>query len=339
MTLGEAAALVGGRVLGDPSVAITGVAGLREAGPGDLSFLSRAAYAPLLASTRASAVLAAAEVPCPVPLVLVKDPEASVTRIAAAFAPAPWRPPPGVHPAAFVDPEAVLGEGVSVGPRAVVEGGARLGARTVVRSGAVVARGAAVGEDCWIHPGAVVGEGVVLGSRVTVGSCAVVGGDGFGFLPAGPGKVPLRVPQVGTVEVGDDVDIGACASVARARFGRTVIARGAKIDALVQVAHNCRVGEGSILAAQTGLAGSTVIGRDVLMGGQVGAGGHVEVGDGARVAAQSGVTKDVPPGATVAGTPAEPHALWRRHVAQVRKIAEILERLKRLEGGGGDVRD
>jgi UDP-3-O-[3-hydroxymyristoyl] glucosamine N-acyltransferase len=338
MRLSEVAALVGGRATGKGDPEITGVAGLREAGPGDLSFLSASRYAPLLATTRAAAVLAAEGVEAAIPVVVVKDPEAAITRVAAAFAPPPVNPPPGVHAHASVDPSAVLGEGVSVGPRAVVEAGARVGARTVLRAGACVGRDARVGEDCRLEPGAVVADGVEIGNRVVVGACAVVGCDGFGFLPGKPGEVPRRVPQVGTVVVEDDVDLGACVTVARARFGRTVVARGAKIDAHVQVAHNCRVGEGAILAAQVGLSGSTVVGSGVLLGGQVGTSGHLEIGAGARVAAASGVTHDIPAGATVAGIPAIPHKEWQRNTVLARRLRELVERLealeKRAQGGG-----
>jgi UDP-3-O-[3-hydroxymyristoyl] glucosamine N-acyltransferase len=331
--LSDAAALVGGRVVGKGDPEVTGVAGLREAEAGDVSFLARKAYANLLATTRASAVLAAAEVPSPVPLVLVKDPEAAITRLSIALAPPPDAPPAGVHPAASVDPAAVLGEGVSVGPRAVVEAGARVGARSVIRGGAFVGRGAVLGEGCLLHPGAVVADGVVLGRRVVVGSCAVVGSDGFGFTPPRPGKVPDRVPQVGTVVVGDDVDIGACASVARARFGRTVLGNGVKIDALVQVAHNCRLGDGVIVAALTGISGSTVVGARVLMGGQVGTSGHLVIGEGVVVAARGGVTHDLPPGAVVAGVPAIPHKEWQRNTVLARRLQELFDRVKALEKG------
>jgi UDP-3-O-[3-hydroxymyristoyl] glucosamine N-acyltransferase len=332
MRLADAAALVGGRVVGDGSVEVTGVAGLREAGPGEISFLLRSSYAPLVASTRAAAVVAAGEIPgARVPILVAKDPEAAVTRIAAALAPPAPRPAPGVHPSASVDPTAVLGEGVSVGPCACVEAGARVGARTVLRAGASIGRGATVGADGWLHAGARVEDGVVLGDRVVVGANAVLGSDGFGFLPAGRGRIPARVPHTGTVVVGDDADIGAGACVARARFGRTEIGRGAKIDALVQVAHNCRVGDGAIVAALAGLAGSTVVGDGALLGGQVGTAGHLEIGAGARLAGQSGVGKDVPPGETWAGTLARPHREWRRETAALRLLPGLLERLRRLE--------
>jgi UDP-3-O-[3-hydroxymyristoyl] glucosamine N-acyltransferase len=331
MRLREAAALVGGRVAGEGDPEVTGVAGLREAEPGEVSFLARKAYAPLLATTRAAAVLVKEEVPAKVPLVVVEDPEAAATRLAAALAPPPPPEIPGVHPSAFVDPAAVLGPAVTVGPRAVVEAGARIGARTVVRAGALVGRGARVGEDGLLHPGAVVADGVTIGDRVVVGAGAVVGSDGFGFLPSRKGEVPRRIPQVGTVVVGDDVDIGACVCIARARFGRTVIGNGVKLDALIQVAHNCRLGDGTLIAAQTGLAGSTVTGPRVLMGGQVGTAGHLEIGEGTMVAAQSGVTHDIPPGAAVAGTPAIPHREWQRNTVLARRLQDLLDRVKALE--------
>lgn len=337
MTLGEAAALVGGKVHGDASVPITGAAGLREALPGEISLLVRPRYAALLETTRASAVLVAAPVEgARIPQVVVKDPEAALTRLAAALAVPAAAPPPGVHPDATVDPGAVLGVGVSVGPRAVVEEGARIGARTVVRAGAYVGRGARVGADGYLHPGARVLDGVTIGDRVVVGAGAVVGCDGFGFLPGKPGEVPRRVPHSGTVVVGDDVDIGACVTIARARFGRTTIGNGVKIDTHVQVAHNCHVGDGALLIAQVGLAGSTVVGRGVIMAGQSAAAGHVEIGDGARVAGQGGVTHDIPPGSDVSGTPAIPVREWRRQTAALRRLPEALERLRRLERDSGE---
>jgi len=194
-----------------------------------------------------------------------------------------------------------------------------------------VGEGARVGEDCLLEPCAVVADGVEIGNRVVVGACAVVGCDGFGFLPGKPGEIPRRIPQIGTVVVEDDVDLGAGVTIARARFGKTVIGRGAKIDAQVQVAHNCRVGEGSILAAQVGLAGSTFLGAGVLMGGQSGSAGHLEIGAGGRVAAASGATHDIAPGETVAGIPAIPHREWQRNVVLVRRLRDLVERLDALE--------
>ncbi len=330
MDLAGVARLVGGRVEGDPSVTVSGVAGLREAGPGEISFLARADYAPLLATTRAAAVVAPAGTPATrVPLVLVDDPGAAFSLLVERFTPTADRPPPGIHRAAFVDPSAVLGEGVSVGPCAVVEAEARIGARTVIRGGAYVGRGVRVGEDGWIDPGASLLDGVTCGARVRIGAGTVVGCDGFGFLP---GRPPRRVPQSGTVVLGDDVDLGAGVTVARARFGATTLGNHVKVDCLVQIAHNVHVGDGTILVAQSGIAGSARVGRGVILAAQAGIGGHVDIGDGAVIAGRAGANRNVPAGATVAGFPARDHREWKRQEVALRRLA----RRARPRGRGGE---
>jgi len=328
--LSEVARLVGGRVVGDAAVEVSGVAGLREAGPGEISFLARKDYAPLLASTRAAAVIVGRDAPaCATPVVVVDDPDAAFSRVVERFTPAPDPLSPGVHPSASVDPSAVLGAGVSVGPCAVVEGGARVGDRTVLRAGSYVGRGARIGSDGMLHPGARLLDGVEAGDRVTVGAGTVVGCDGFGFLSGGPGGLPRRVPQSGTVVLGDDVDLGACVTVARARFGKTVLGRGVKVDCLVQIAHNVRIGDGTIVVSQAGIAGSARVGRGVIMAAQSGVAGHVEVGDGAVLAGRAGATRDVAPGEVVSGFPAGPHADWRRREVLLRRLPALLERLRK----------
>lgn len=332
LSLDDVALRVGGTVLGDPSTTVSGVAGLREAGPSEISFLARKDYLPLLRTTRAGAVLVGRwfEGEPPVPVVVVEDPDAAFTAMVEHFAPVPVPPEPGVHPTAFVDPSAALGEGVSVGPGAIVEADCRVGARTVLRGGSYLGRGVRLGEDCLVHPRAVLHDGTVCGDRVVVNSGAVLGCDGFGFLPGGPGGLPRRVPQNGIVRVGSDVDIGACTTVARARFGETVIGNGVKIDCQVMIAHNVRVGDGCILVAQSGISGSSRLGRGVTLAGQTGVVGHVEIGDGATLAARAVATRDVPPRTVIGGFPGRPHAQWLREEAALTRLA------RRRKTGGDD---
>ena len=330
MRLGDLAALVGGRVEGDPDIEISGVSGLKEAGAGEISFLARKDYAPLLAVTRAAAVVVGEDAPPGGPArIVVADPDAAFTALVERFTPPRPRPAPGVHPTAFVDPSATLGEGVSVGPRAVVEAEAAVGEGTVLGAGAFVGRGARIGRDSVLHPGAHVLEGVIVGERAVLGSCSVLGSDGFGFLPgAKAGDPPRAVPQTGTVEVGNDVSIGAGVTVARARFGRTVIGHAVKIDNLVMIAHNVRIGDGSLVVAQAGVAGSTRVGRGVILAAQSGVGGHLDLGDGSVVAARGGVSTDLAPGSVVGGFPARTHGDWKRQEVEMRRLPRTLGRLR-----------
>ncbi|HZX43913.1 MAG TPA: UDP-3-O-(3-hydroxymyristoyl)glucosamine N-acyltransferase, partial [Myxococcaceae bacterium] len=213
---------------------------------------------------------------------------------------------------------------------AVVEAGAVVGPRSVLWPGSYLGEGSRLGEDCVLQPGAVVREHCVLGNRVLLQPGVVVGSDGFGFAfdPAGPAHV--KVPQVGTVRIEDDVEVGAGSCIDRATTGETVIGRGTKIDNLVQIAHNVRVGPLSILCAQVGISGSTEVGSSVVLAGQVGIVGHVRVGDGARVAAQSGVPHDLPPGATFSGSPAVEHSLWLRQSAALKQLPELLREVREL---------
>jgi UDP-3-O-[3-hydroxymyristoyl] glucosamine N-acyltransferase len=206
----------------------------------------------------------------------------------------------------------VIGEQAAIHPHVTIYPRTRIGKRFVA------------------HAGSVVREDVVIGDDVTLQPGAVIGSDGFGFVPA-PGELPAAIPQIGTVELADHAEVGANTTIDRAAVGRTRIGRGVKLDNLVQVAHGCQIGDGSLLAAQTGLAGSTRIGRDVLVGGQVGFAGHLRIGDGVQIAAQTGVPGDVAAGTVVAGTPAMDIALWRRCMAALRRLPEILVRLRAVE--------
>ncbi|MDP6491635.1 MAG: UDP-3-O-(3-hydroxymyristoyl)glucosamine N-acyltransferase [Kiritimatiellia bacterium] len=331
-TVSEIAELVDGVVEGDASATITGLAGLREARPGDLSLLMSHKYAAALADTKAAAVLVRADwqgqSSCA--LIRVANPDAAMTQIALALAPDYPATEPGVHPTAVVADSVVLGEGVCVGPLCVLEEGVEVGKGAVLVASCFLGAGARVGEDSVLHAHVSVREGCRLGARVLVHDGAVIGGDGFGFEHQDDGRW-AKIPQVGIVEIGDDVEIGANTTVDRARFGRTVIANGVKIDNLVQIGHNVHVGENTAMAAQVAIAGSTMLGRGVQMGGRSGAIGHVTIGDNAIVGGNSAVAKDVEPGAMMVGFMARPHMKWKRIRAAEERLPELLHRVKKLE--------
>jgi UDP-3-O-[3-hydroxymyristoyl] glucosamine N-acyltransferase len=328
-TLEELARLVGGRADGDGKVVLRAANGLAEAGPGDISFLANPKYAPLLASTKASAVVLAEGVPCPVPALRAKNPDLAFARVVERLAgPAP-RPPAGVHPSAVVSPDATLGRDVSVGALCVVESGASIGDGTVLHPQVYVGAGAKIGPGCVLWPQVVVRERCELGARGILHSGVVVGSDGFGY--ATEGGVHHKVPQVGIVAIEDDVEIGANTTLDRARFGRTVVGRGTKIDNLVQIAHNVAIGRGCLIVAQVGISGSTRLGDYVVLGGQVGVAGHLDLADRAMATAQSGITKDLEPGSVQSGSPSRDRREHLRQLASLGRLPELLEEVRRLE--------
>jgi UDP-3-O-[3-hydroxymyristoyl] glucosamine N-acyltransferase len=327
---------------GDGEAVVDRLAPLDAAGPGSLGFLANPKYAPLLETTEATAVLvdeAVEEAPCA--LLRVKNPDLAFARAASLLLPPPPSPEPGVHPAASVSPDATLAADVSVGAGAVVEPGARIGEGSVLYPHAYVGHEAEVGRACRIHPGAVLYARVVLGDRVIVHAHATVGSDGFGY--AWDGARYVKIPQLGTVEIADDVEIGAGTTIDRARFGKTAVGPGTKLDNLIQIAHNVRLGSHCAFAAQVGISGSTRVGDGVRMGGQVGIAGHLTLGDGSVFSAKAGVVKDVPPGAHFTGYPARPHRQmldeWRhlKALARLRETVRDLEkRIRDLEQGKAD---
>jgi UDP-3-O-[3-hydroxymyristoyl] glucosamine N-acyltransferase len=332
--LGELAAHVGGELLGDAGLLIHGLNGLEEAGPGDVSFYGNTRYRRQYEATRASAVLVGADAPPRegVALVRVPNPHLAYAKLLSLFHPAS-RPAPGVRPGAWVHPEATVHPEASVLPGATVERGARVGARTVLYAGAYVGEHAQVGEDCVLYPNVTVRERCVVGARVILHASCVVGADGFGFAfnPEGEhGPEHYKIPQVGIVRIEDDVEVGACTCIDRATVGETVVGRGSKLDNLVQLAHNVKVGPMSLICAQAGVSGSAELGMGVVLAGQVGVVGHIRVGDLAKVGAQSGVAHDVEDGQVVSGSPAVPHREWLRASAAVGQVADLLKEVRAL---------
>lgn len=335
MRLGELAERLGGRpVEGDPGLELRGVASLEDGGPYDLGFVRAARNAEALARSRIGAVIAPPGVATGGrPTIRSGAPNLDLARAARLLAPAP-RPAPGVDPRAAVDPGAELHPDASVGPFAVVGARSRIGARSVIHPHATVYPDVRVGADCEIHAHAVLREGTVLGDRVVVQPGAVLGADGFGYEFDEAGRLE-KVPQLGIVVVEDDAEIGALAAVDRARFGETRIGRGVKIDDLVMVGHNCRIGEGSAIVAQSGLAGSSVVGRRVFLMAQSGVANQVTLGDGSFVGARGGVVQDLAPGSRVYGFPAVPERTWHRAMVLLYKLPELARRLRRLERRAG----
>lgn len=331
MRLGDLAENVGGRLFGDPDFLIQGVREPGEAGEEDLVFLFNPHILSVVLQSRARAVVAGkgfAERLEGKYVIEVENPRLAFIRILSYFFPS-FRPPRGVHPLAFVHPQATLGVDVSIGAFAVIEEGAFLGDRTCVFPQVYVGRGVKVGRDCVLHPHVVIREHCVLGDRVILHSGVVVGADGFGY--EWTGEKYERVPHVGKVIIEDDVEVGANATIDRATLGCTRIGRGTKIDNLVMVAHNVHIGNHVIIVAQSGIAGSSEIGDGVIIGGQAGIIDHCRVGKGARVAARAGVTVEVQPGETVSGFPAQEHHRELRERALVRKLPEMWRKLKDLE--------
>ncbi len=330
MKLGELASRLGAELRGNAELEITGVKGIEDAGPSEITFVANPKYAGLARKTSAAAVLVEPEFPDITAATLrIKNPYHAFSRALALFYQPPSYPA-GIHATAVIDPTAQIGEGAHIGAYVVIGPNVKLGPNATLLPHVVLYPGVRAGSHLFAHAHAVVREGCELGDNVTLENGAIVGADGFGFSKNDQGQWE-KIPQSGPVRIGDRVDIQANACVDRATVGATEIGDGSKIDNLVQIGHGSRVGKDTLVCAQTGLAGSSVIGNNVILAGQTGIAGHCTVGDGVILTAQSAVSHDVPPGKMISGSPGFDNRIWLRAVAVFQRLPELLKRLDRLE--------
>jgi len=335
-TVAELAALVGGEYPAESGgLKISGPAALAEACSGEISFFGHPRYASDLKTTRASAVLVPRDFSgeTPAACIRVDDPSAAFTAATHHFVPVRAALQPGIHLSATVDASAQISPGACVQAQAVIEAGAAVGDGSLIGVGCYLGKNVKVGEACLLHAHTVVREDCVLGDRVILHCGVVVGSDGFGY-DTKDGR-HCKIPQIGCVVVGNDVEIGANTTIDRARFGRTVIGEGTKIDNLVMIAHNVVIGRHCIICAQVGISGSTQIGDYVVIAGQAGLVGHIKVGDGAIVGAQSGLSNDLEPKAIVVGSPPRPIGDWKRSIVRIDRLGQLYDRVKKLEQQAG----
>jgi UDP-3-O-[3-hydroxymyristoyl] glucosamine N-acyltransferase len=330
MKLSQIALKIGCRMVGDEDVDILRVAGIDDAGPGDLTFVSNRKYVSHIKSTKASAIILGEDIPpAGIPTLRTEDPYLAFARALELFY-VPLPPEVGIHPTAVVAEEAEIGPDVSIGAYAVIGKGCRIGAGSVIYPHVVLYPNVAIGNKTVLHSLVTVREHCRIGNRVILQNGVVVGSDGFGFAPTKDGTF-YKICQSGRVVIEDDVEVGANTTIDRAAVGDTVIRQGAKLDNLVQIGHGAQVGEHSVLAAQVGLAGSTRLGRGVWVGGQAGFAGHLEVGDKAVITAQSGTSHDIPAGAVMSGSPAFANAAWLRSTVAFSKLPDLVRKVRELE--------
>ena len=329
-TLAEIAELIGGKVIGDEKLKISGLKSLDEAREGDLTFLANSKYLAVAKKTKASAILTTKDIKLPGKSVIQTDnPSLAFTKIASLVFQNGLPPLKGVHPSAVLASNVKLAGKVALGAYVVIEGPTEIQEGTLIYPGCYIGPRVKIGSECLIYPNVTIREGSVIGNRVKIHSGTVIGSDGFGYEQIDGEHV--KIPQHGIVEVQDDVEIGANVTIDRARFDKTLIGRGTKIDNLVQIAHNVNIGENCIVIAQVGISGSTKIGKNSILAGQAGVAGHLTIGEGSIIAAQSGVTKSLPPLSKVSGYPAKPHDTAKRVNAALQRLPHYVAKIKELE--------
>jgi UDP-3-O-[3-hydroxymyristoyl] glucosamine N-acyltransferase len=324
---------LGAKLKGNKDIVITGVAALAEASFEDISFLANKKYQHQVADSFAGTVIVGQDFDGELKenhaLLVCEDPNLAFSKAIEFFAPDPIKFKPGIHPSAVVYETAVIGKNVSIGPNAVIDEYAEIGDNSVIGAGTYIGQMSKVGTDCLIYANVSIRERCVIGDRVIIHPGTTIGSDGFGFS-AGPTGI-IKIAQIGTVQIDNDVEIGANCAIDRARFGKTWLKRGVKLDNIVHVAHNVEVDEFAMLIGQCGIAGSTKIGKGAIIAAQAGINGHITIGAGAKVAGTSGVVKDVPPGGQVVGTPAETPREFIERLSAPKKISKLSQKVKELE--------
>lgn len=333
-TLAEIAEFIDGEVIGDGEIVVTDVCGIKDGKKGSVTFVDNSRYFPLVEETEASAVITPRDFKSSGKVIIRTDnPSLAFAKVASLIVKDEKHKIIGIHETAIIANDVIIGKNVTLGPYVIIEYKSRIGDNTVIHAGCYVGHNTVIGEECLIYPNVTIRERIVIGSRVVIHSGTVVGSDGFGFMNIDGAH--QKIPQIGTVIVEDDVEIGANVTIDRARFDKTVIGKGTKIDNLVQIAHNVVIGEKCIIVSQSGIAGSTEVGKNVILAGQSGISGHLTVGEGAVIAARTGVTKSIPPHSKVSGYPAKEHNVAKRINACVQRlpvyVATINELKKRIE--------
>lgn len=329
-TLTELAKLVNGEIIGDGQLEITGVSDLEAAKPGDITFLVDVQQYSSLSKTKASAaVVSEANIQSPIPVLKVKDPYLAMALIHNIFLERSFTAT-GIHPSSHVGENCQLSSEISIGPMSVIGDRVKIGDRVIIHPGVVIGDDAQIGDDTEIHANVCIGHKCKLGNRIIIHAGTVIGADGFGYATDQNGRHVKR-PQVGIVQIDDDVEIGANSCVDRATFGRTWIKSGCKIDNLVQVAHNVEIGDNSLIVSQAGIAGSSKLGSGVILGGQVGVSGHLTLGNRVMAGAKSGIHNNLPDNEVVSGYPAFSHKLWLKACAVIPRLPELFKDVRALK--------
>lgn len=336
-TLAEIAEYIEGEVVGDKNLIITGLCGIKEGKEGDLTFVANSKYFPLVETTKASAIITPLEMSVRGKSIIRTDnPSLAFAKTVSFFLGTQQNQIKGIHKTAQISPSAELGKNVAIGAFCIINDDAKIGDDTIIHAGCFIGNKTTIGEKCCIFPNTTIRERILIGNRVIIHSGTVIGSDGFGFVTTE--GMHEKIPQIGTVSIEDDVEIGSCVTIDRARFDKTRIGRGTKIDNLVHIAHNVIIEENCIIIAQVGISGSAIIKKNSILAGQAGITGHLTIGEGSIVMSKAGVTKSIPPHSTVFGFPAKPHltakkinAYLQRLPLYVNTIHDLQKRIEELE--------